>query len=91
MPRGKNQASLVSFGTFCFVCGMVISKWVAFASLFYIRSSLLAVWIAAEFVLLLVLRQVLEGSWRFHGGGLDGALTSLLVHICIYIGSVAAA
>ena len=38
----------------------------------------------------IMLRQVVEGSWRFHLHGPDAAVPSALVHLMFYIGSVAA-
>jgi hypothetical protein len=89
-PDDKRHAWLVSLGTFGFIGGTVVSKWVAIATLATASGSVAAGWLATECAVLLVLRQVVEGSWRFHLHGLDAALPSALMHLMFYIGSVAA-
>ena len=89
-PDEQCRAWLVSLGTFGFIGGTVVSKWVAIATLATASSSVAAGWLATECLVLLVLRQVVEGSWRFHLRGLDAALPSALVHLMFYIVSVAA-
>jgi len=89
-PADKRRAWLVSLGTFGFIGGTVVSKWVAIATLATASGSVAAVWLATECVVLLVLRQVVEGSWRFHMRGLDAAVPSALMHLMLYIVSVAA-
>jgi len=89
-PGDKRRAWMVSLGTFAFIGGTVVSKWVAIATLATASGSVAAGWLATECVLLLVLRQVVEGSWRFHMRGLDAAVPSALMHLMLYIVSIAA-
>jgi len=90
-PKDKRRAWLVSLGTFGFVGGTLVSKWVAIATLATASGSVAAVWLVTDCVVLLVLRQIVEGSWRFGIiRGLDAALPSALVHLMFYILSVAA-
>ena len=64
LPDDKCRAFLVSFGTFCFIGGTVVSKWAAIASLATVSASIAAGWLSAEFIVLLLLRYIVEGSWR---------------------------
>eukprot|EP00618_Florenciella_parvula_P016977 CAMPEP_0119473200 /NCGR_PEP_ID=MMETSP1344-20130328/4942_1 /TAXON_ID=236787 /ORGANISM="Florenciella parvula, Strain CCMP2471" /LENGTH=2127 /DNA_ID=CAMNT_0007506261 /DNA_START=134 /DNA_END=6517 /DNA_ORIENTATION=- len=89
-PADKRSAWWVLLGTFGFIGGTVVSKWVAIATLATASGSSAAVWLATECVVLLVLRQVVESSWRFHLHGLEAAVPSALVHLMFYIVSVAA-
>jgi len=90
MPDDKRRALLVSLGTFGFIGGTVISKWVAIATLATASGSAAVGWLATECMVLLVLRRVAEGSWRFHLPGLDTPVLSALVHLVLYLPSVAA-
>ena len=89
-PDDKRRAWLVSLGTFGFIGGTVASKWVAIASLATTSATVAGSWLVTECVVLLLLRYVAEGSWRFHLHGPDAAVPSALVHLMFYIGSVAA-
>ena len=64
LPDDKCRAFLVSFGTFCFIGGTVVSKWVAIATLATMSGVVAGGWLMAECVVLLVLRHIVEGSWR---------------------------
>ena len=55
---------LVSLGTFCFIGGMLASKWVAIAPLATVSGVITAIWLLVECAILLVLRHIVEGSWR---------------------------
>ena len=63
-PDDKGRAFLVSLGTFCFIGGMVVSKWVAIAPLATVSGIITAGWLLVECVTLLLLRHITEGSWR---------------------------
>lgn len=89
-PGSERRAWLVSCGTFCLIGGTVVLKWLAIATLATASGVVAAGWLMVECLVLLVLRQSIEGSWRFHMWGLDGAFPSLLMHVIIYLGSVAA-
>ena len=90
MPDNTYHSLLVSLGTFLFVGGIVSSKWVAIATLATTSATAAGSWLVTECAVLLLLRYVVEGSWRFHVHGLDAAVPSVLTHVGFYLGSVAA-
>jgi len=90
MPDNMRHALLVSLGTFLFVSGMVSSKWVAIATLATSSATVACSWLVVECVGLLLLRNAVEGSWRFQFHGTDTAVPSVLAHFVLYLGSVAA-
>jgi multisubunit Na+/H+ antiporter MnhB subunit len=90
MPKNTRHALLVSLGTFLFAGGMVTSKWVAIATLATTSATAVGSWLVAELVVLFVLRYAVEGSWRFQDHGADAAVPSVLIHVGLYLGSVAA-
>ena len=89
-PENMGHALLVSLGTFLFVGGTVSSKWVAIATLATASATAAGSWLMAEWVVLLLLRYAVEGSWRFHLHGTDAAVPSVVAHLIFYLGSLAA-
>ena len=90
MPDNMRHALLVSLGTFLFVSGIVSSKWVAIATLATTSATFAGSWLVVECVVLLLLRNAVEGSWRFHLHGLDAVVPSVIAHLILYLGSIAA-
>jgi hypothetical protein len=70
--------------------GMLGCKWVAIASLATTSGAMTLAWLALECAVLCGLRWAVEGSWRFHVRGLDGAIPSCVVHVMLYAASLAA-
>jgi len=90
IPDKTHHALLVSLGTILFVGGMTSSKWVAIATLATTSATAAGSWLVVECAVLLVLRYAVEGSWRFLLHGPDAAVPSVLIHLGLYLGSIAA-
>ena len=86
------RQGLVVLGIVLFIGGYLLSKLVALVSLASGTSLLVVLgWCSVEVVALLVARYAAEGwRWRFHGKGLDGALSALVLHALFYVGVLAA-
>ena len=90
-PASNMMQGVVITGIVLFVGGYLGTKLVALTILASTSPVGAVGWCAAEVVALWLLRYFAEGRvWRFHIRGLSGAVPSLILHLVIYLGMLAA-
>jgi hypothetical protein len=85
------REALVLLGIVLFVGGVLGTKLIALATLAGASAWVAVVWCSAEASALFVLRYFAEGRiWRFHARSASGLVPTLVMHVCIYLGMLAA-
>ena len=82
---------LVLLGIVFFVGGVLGAKLIALTTLAPASAWVAVAWCSAEASALFVLRYFAEGRiWRFHVSGGSGLMPTLVLHVCVYLGMLAA-
>jgi len=85
------REALFLLGIVLFVGGVLGAKLFALATLAGASAWAAVAWCSTEASALFVLRYFAEGQiWRFHLRSTSGLMPTLLVHVCIYLGMLAA-
>ena len=88
--KGAVREGSVVLGIVLFVSGILGAKLVALVMLGSGSMAVAVAWCAGEAAALFALRCVSEMTWRHHLLGLSGVVGSVIMHVAVYLGMLAA-